>query len=301
MVEACSGARRRARVILGKGFFVTPSDSLALIAAHAHTIPWLAADGGLRAVARSMPTSGAVDHVAKRLGLPLFETPTGWKFFGNLMDSELLGGAKLAPLLCGEESFGTGSSHVREKDGLWAVLCWLSILAHHNEATPIGSLVGVGDIVRQHWRTYGRNYYSRYDYETVDAAAANAMVSQLLAMADDFRAAGFSADKPKPLAPGFDLATVDEFEYTDPIDGSVSRRQGVRLLFADGSRVVFRLSGTGSEGATVRMYIEKYTPPGDEAALAMETADALAPLIALGLELSQVQQLTGRDAPTVIT
>jgi len=217
------------------------------------------------------------------------------------MDSELLGGERLAPLLCGEESFGTGSSHVREKDGLWAVLCWLSILAHHNERTPVGELVGVAQIVRAHWREFGRNYYSRYDYETVDAAAAQRMVAQLLEFGTAFAAEGHGPENPKPLAAGFALATVDEFSYTDPIDGSVSSNQGVRLLFADGSRVIFRLSGTGSEGATVRMYIEKYTPPGDEAALAMETADALAPLIALGLELSEVQQLTGRDAPTVIT
>jgi len=254
-------------------------------------------------VARSMPTSGAVDRVAERLNLALFETPTGWKFFGNLMDSELLGGEKLTPLLCGEESFGTGSSHVREKDGLWAVLCWLSILAHHNEHTAIDSLVGVGDVVRAHWRTYGRNYYSRYDYETVDAAAAKKMVSHLLAMGNAFRAEGHGPHNPKPLAGGFELATVDEFCYTDPIDGSVSQHQGVRLLFADGSRVIFRLSGTGSVGATVRMYIEKYTAPADddEAALAMETADALASLISLGLQLSQVQEFTGREAPTVIT
>lgn len=288
-------------MVLGRQFFVTPSDSLALIAAHWEAIPGLAADGGLKSVARSMPTSGAVDRVAEKLGLPFYETPTGWKFFGNLMDSDLLGGKKLTPLLCGEESFGTGSSHVREKDGLWAVLCWLSILAHHNAATPVGSLVGVGDIVRQHWRTYGRNYYSRYDYETVDSSAAQQMVQRLLDLGKDFAAAGHSAANPQPLAGGFSLATVDEFAYTDPIDGSYSPNQGVRLLFSDGSRLIFRLSGTGSEGATVRMYIEKYAPPSDEAGLAMETADALAPLIALGLELSQVRELTGRDAPTVIT
>ena len=152
-------------MILGRGFFVTPSDSLAVIVAHAHLIPWFAREGGVKAVARSMPTSGAVDRVAEALNLPFFETPTGWKFFGNLMDAHLLGKECLSPLICGEESFGTGSSHVREKDGLWAVLCWLSILAHHNQDTPAGQLVGVGDIVRQHWRTYGRNFYTRYDYE----------------------------------------------------------------------------------------------------------------------------------------
>lgn len=288
-------------MILGRGFFVTPSDSLALIAAHAHAIPWLSADGGLKAVARSMPTSGAVDRVAEALGVPLYETPTGWKFFGNLMDSDLLGGDKLTPLLCGEESFGTGSSHVREKDGLWAVLCWLSILADHNEATPIGSLVGVGDIVTAHWKTYGRNYYSRYDYESVSGESGAAVFERLMAIAAAFTSAGHSASNPQPQASGFALATVDEFCYNDPVDGSVSPNQGVRLLFADGSRIIYRLSGTGSVGATVRMYIEKYTPPGDVDALSMDTADALAPLIALGLDLSQVQQLTGRDAPTVIT
>ena len=249
-----------------------------------------------------MPTSGAVDRVAEKLGLPLFETPTGWKFFGNLMDSEHLGGERLTPLLCGEESFGTGSSHVREKDGLWAVLCWLSILAHHNAETPIGQLVGVGDVVRRHWQTYGRNYYSRYDYETVDASAAQQMVARLLGMGEVLRAVGHGPG-PQPLGEsGYELATVDEFTYTDPIDGSVSANQGVRLLMADGSRVVFRLSGTGSVGATVRIYFEKYVPPTAEPeALEMDTADALAPLIALGLELSAVQTLTGRDAPTVIT
>lgn len=288
-------------MILGRQFFVTPSDSLALIAAHWEAIPGLAADGGLKSVARSMPTSGAVDRVAEKLGIPFYETPTGWKFFGNLMDSDLLGGKKLTPLLCGEESFGTGSSHVREKDGLWAVLCWLSILAHHNANTPIGSLVGVGDIVRQHWRTYGRNHYSRYDYETVDSAAAKAMVQKLLDLGKAFEAAGYSPDNPQPLSGGFSLATVDEFAYTDPIDGSFSPNQGVRLLFSDGSRLIFRLSGTGSVGATVRIYIEKYTPPEDEAGLALETAEALQPLIDLGLQLSQVRELTGRDAPTVIT
>ena len=214
-----------------------------------------------------------------------------------------LGGAKLDPLLCGEESFGTGSSHVREKDGLWAVLCWLSILAHHNAETPIGQLVGVGDVVRRHWQTYGRNYYSRYDYETVDASAAQQMVARLLEMGEAFTAAGHGPERPQPLGEsGYELATVDEFTYTDPIDGSVSANQGVRLLMADGSRVVFRLSGTGSVGATVRIYFEKYvSPTAEPEALEMDTADALAPLIALGLELSAVQTLTGRDAPTVIT
>jgi len=267
--------------------------------AHAHTIPWF--KGGLKAVARSMPTSGAVDRVAAALKLPFYETPTGWKFFGNLMDAHLLGKPKLSPLICGEESFGTGSSHVREKDGLWAVLCWLSILAHHNADSAPGELVGVGDIVRQHWRTYGRNYYTRYDYEQVDATKANEMVAHLLSLAETFRRDGFGDHSPKPLEGGFALANVDEFSYTDPIDGSVSNRQGVRLLFADGSRIIFRLSGTGSVGATVRMYIEKYQSADDVDALEMETADALQPLVALALDIARVREFTGRDEPTVIT
>ena len=195
------------------------------------------------------------------------------------MDSSLLGGADYTPFLCGEESFGPGSNHVREKDGLWAVLAWLSILADANAATPVGALRSVEDVVRAHWATYGRNYYCRYDYEGVDAAAYT-----------------------EALAPGFDLATADEFRYVDPVDHSVSERQGLRFIAADGSRVVFRLSGTGSVGATVRVYIERYTPPGaGAAALDLATADALKDLVAVALELSQMERLTGRTAPTVIT
>lgn len=212
------------------------------------------------------------------------------------MDSHLLGGELLSPLICGEESFGTGSSHVREKDGLWAVLCWLSILAHHNTETPVGELVTVGDVVRAHWRKYGRNYYTRYDYEQVDAAKASELVARLLSLAGEGGAAAQTAAEH-----GFELATLDEFEYTDPVDGSVSSRQGVRVLFSDGSRIIIRLSGTGSVGATIRLYIEKYTPPTEPAALEAETADALAPLVELALQLSQVREMTGRDAPTVIT
>ena len=202
-------------MILGRGF-VTLSYLLAVIAAHAHLILFKN-EGGLKALARSMPTSGAVDRVAAKLGLPLYETPTGWKFFGNLMDSHLLGGADLTPLLCGEESFGTGSSHVREKDGLWAVLCWLSILAHHNLHTPHGALVGVGDVVRQHWREFGRNFYTRYDYEEVDAAKAKELVAHLAQLGLDGLGAGGAAQS------GFVLSTVDEFAYTDPVDGCTRR------------------------------------------------------------------------------
>lgn len=296
-------------MILGRGFFVTPSDSLAVIAAHAHLLPWFAREGGVKALARSMPTSGAVDRVAEALGLPLFETPTGWKFFGNLMDSDLLGGALLAPLLCGEESFGTGSSHVREKDGLWAVLCWMSILAHHNSgadgalgaADGSGALVGVGDVVRAHWRRFGRNFYTRYDYEEVDAAAAKQLVAHIAELGAKYSADGMAPDRPLEVAPGFGLTTIDQFQYEDPVDGSTSSNQGARVLFADGSRVVVRLSGTGSVGATVRIYIERYQPPDDEAALGAETAAALAPLVELALEMTKVAEFTGRDKPTVIT
>eukprot|EP00962_Isochrysis_galbana_P030229 scaffold9776_cov126-Isochrysis_galbana.AAC.16 len=288
-------------MIVGRRFFVTPSDSVAVIAANADALPWLARAGGLKALARSMPTSGALDRVAAELGLPLFETPTGWKYFGNLMDSHLLGGANLSPLLCGEESFGTGSSHIREKDGLWAVLCWLSILAHHNAGTPHGQLIGVSQLVAQHWRRFGRNFYTRYDYEGVDSAAAADLVDRLRAMGQSFSDAGFGPSNPQPLLDGFSLATIDEFAYNDPIDGSIARKQGVRLLFADGSRIIVRLSGTGSEGATVRIYIERYQPPGSDDALLADATTALAPLVSLALKVTMVRELTGRDQPTVIT
>jgi phosphoglucomutase len=225
------------------------------------------------------------------------------------MDSSLLGGADYTPFLCGEESFGTGSNHVREKDGLWAVLAWLSILADANAATPVGALRSVEDVVRAHWATYGRNYYCRYDYEGVDAAAGDAVMAHLRARVARFAAAAAAAAGAaaaaaytEALAPGFDLATADEFRYVDPVDHSVSERQGLRFIAADGSRVVFRLSGTGSVGATVRVYIERYTPPGaGAAALDLATADALKDLVAVALELSQMERLTGRAAPTVIT
>ncbi|KAL1524892.1 hypothetical protein AB1Y20_019771 [Prymnesium parvum] len=288
-------------MILGRGCFVTPSDSLAILVAHAHTIPWFQREGGLKSVARSMPTSGAVDRVAEQLGLPLFETPTGWKFFGNLMDAHLLGKEKLSPLICGEESFGTGSSHVREKDGLWAVLAWLSVLAHHNKKTPEGALIGVHEIVREHWQRYGRNYYTRYDYEQVDAADAARMVAHLLEYAKRFQEEGYGPESPQRLTDMMALSVVDEFSYTDPIDGSVASKQGIRFLFDDGSRIVFRLSGTGSVGATIRIYIEKYQRPDDSDALEMEVAVALEPLVELALAISKVREFTGRDRPTVIT
>jgi len=236
-------------MILGRRFFVTPSDSLAILVAHADVIPFFRDQGGLKGVARSMPTSGAVDLVARRLNLKFFETPTGWKFFGNLMDSKVLfGGEDYTPFICGEESFGTGSDHVREKDGLWAVLAWLSVLAHYNKDAS-APLVSVEEIVRKHWADYGRNYYCRYDYEGVDAAAAKAMMAYMIGNFSSVT--GTEAD-------GYKIAVADEFEYKDPVDGSVSSNQGVRYLFSDGSRVIFRLSGTAGSGATVRLYLEKY-------------------------------------------
>lgn len=224
-------------MILGNRFFVTPSDSVAIIAARAQaSIPFF--KNGLKGVARSMPTSGALDRVAEKLNTPFFEVPTGWKFFGNLMDA-----GKCS--ICGEESFGTGSDHVREKDGLWAVLAWLSILAEANRATPVGQLVGVGDVVRDHWAEFGRNFFSRYDYEAVDAAAADRMVAHLRAV--------IASSKKGDKFGDFALESADDFAYTDPVDGSVSKNQGIRFVFQDGSRIIVRLSGTGSAGATVRL------------------------------------------------
>lgn len=277
-------------MILGKRFFVTPSDSLALLAAHADLIPFFSQQGGLRSVARSMPTSGAVDLVAKKLNLRLFETPTGWKFFGNVMDSKVVfKGENLSPVLCGEESFGTGSDHVREKDGMWAVLAWLTILAHYNK-DPAAPFVHVEDIVRQHWKTYGRNYYSRYDYEGVASPAAAAVMTHLRSTFDSLPGTKFGK---------YTVATADEFTYVDPIDGSVSANQGIRVLFADGSRVVYRLSGTAGSGATIRVYLERYE--SDPTQLSLVTADALQDISAIGLQISRITELTGFASPTVIT
>jgi phosphoglucomutase len=275
-------------MILGSQFFVTPSDSLAIIAAYADCIPFFKAQGGLKGVARSMPTSGAVDLVAKDLNFDLFETPTGWKYFGNLMDSKALyGGKDYTPFICGEESFGTGSNHVREKDGIWAVLAWLSILAAENPdaAKP---LVTVEDIVTKHWEKYGRNYYCRWDFEGVDKVKATAMMDK---MRSD------TAVNTGKVAGKYTIATADDFTYVDPVDGSVAKKQGIRFLMADGSRIVFRLSGTAGSGATVRMYIEQYEPKE----LSMTVADALKDLIVLALELCDIKTFCGTETPTVIT
>ena len=260
-------------LIIGRGIFVTPSDSLALLAANAHLAPGYA--GGLKGVARSMPTSRAADRVAERLGVRCYETPTGWKFFGNLLDAGLA-------TICGEESAGTGSDHVREKDGLWAVLLWLNVLAARRQP--------VADIVREHWRTYGRNYYSRHDYEEVDAEAANGLMSHLR---------GQLGSLPGQRLGAYEVATADDFAYADPVDGSVSTHQGARVMFADGSRIVYRLSGTGTAGATLRVYIERFEP--DPARQGEDTQAALDGLIQVADGLAEITKRTSRDRPSVIT
>ena len=260
-------------MILGRKFFVTPSDSLAILAANAGLVPGYSA--GLLGVARSMPTSQAVDRVAARLGIDCYETPTGWKFFGNLLDAGVA-------TLCGEESFGTGSNHIREKDGLWAVLFWLNILAVRQQP--------VEQIVQEHWQTYGRNYYSRHDYEGVDTDRANKLMEQLRSKVPDLKGKQFG---------NYQVEYGDDFSYTDPVDGSVSQKQGIRIGFTDGSRIVFRLSGTGTQGATLRIYLESYEP--DAAKQNLDSQQALATLIDIADELAQIRTLTGREKPTVIT
>ena len=260
-------------LIIGKGIFVTPSDSLAMLAANAHLAPGYAR--GLEGIARSMPTSGAADRVAAQLGIPLFETPTGWKFFGNLLDARMA-------TICGEESAGTGSDHVREKDGLWAVLLWLNILAVRRES--------VRAIAEDHWARFGRNYYARHDYEGVDSGAADAMMAELR--------------ERLPTLPGTEVGALcieaaDDFAYLDPVDGSQSRNQGIRILFEGGSRIVFRLSGTGTSGATIRVYIERYEP--DDGDLGRETGDAIADLVEAVETIAGITRHTGRTAPDVIT
>mmetsp|Transcript_17959 Transcript_17959/g.38579 ORF Transcript_17959/g.38579 Transcript_17959/m.38579 type:complete len:409 (+) Transcript_17959:1066-2292(+) len=271
-------------MILGHKFFINPSDSVAMIAAYAQeSIPYY--KGGLKGVARSMPTSGALDRVAKALNLPFFETPTGWKFFGNLMDA-----GKCS--VCGEESFGTGGDHIREKDGIFAVLAWLSILAYKNKDVPEGGkLVTVRDVAMEHWSKFGRNFFSRYDYEEVSDKDAASMIDHVRSVI---------ASSPKGTKFGdFTLDVADDFEYVDPIDGSKASKQGLRFVFTDGSRIIFRLSGTGSAGATIRMYIEQYT--NDPSKYELDAQVALAPIIKVALELSQLQKFTGREKPTVIT
>ena len=260
-------------MVVGRGIYVSPSDSLAVLAANAHLAPGYRA--GLRGIARSMPTSAAVDRVAAALGIPAYETPTGWKFFGNLLDAG-------RATICGEESFGTGSDHVREKDGLWAILLWLNILAVRG-----GSVAG---ILQDHWARHGRNYYSRHDFEAIETARAEAMMQELRAALPGL---------PGRVLQGMEIAAVDDFAYVDPVDGSVSRGQGIRILFADGSRIVLRLSGTGTEGATLRVYLERYVP-GPEG-LDRDPQEALASVIRAAHALAGIARHTGRSAPDVVT
>ena len=260
-------------MIMGDYFFVTPSDSLAIIAANAQLIP--AYQGGLKGIGRSMPTSQAADRVAEKLGIDCYETPTGWKFFGNLLDDGRI-------TLCGEESFGTGSDHVREKDGLWAVLCWLNILAERKQS--------VEDIVRQHWAEYGRNYYTRHDYENIPSEAANALFDNLQDNLSSLVGKEFS---------GRSISTADNFSYHDPVDGSVSDKQGIRLLFNDGARIIFRLSGTGTQGATLRLYFERYEADINQHDL--ETQEALYDLIETAELVAYIIGYTEMNEPTVIT
>ena len=260
-------------LIVGRGIYVTPSDSLAILAANAHLAPGYAA--GLAGIARSMPTSRAADRVADALGIASYETPTGWKFFGNLMDA-----GKVS--LCGEESFGTGSNHVREKDGLWAVLLWLDILAAQRRP--------VVEVVRDHWRRFGRDYYSRHDYEEVDAEAGADLMAALRARLPELRGRHFG---------GLVVEQADDFRYEDPVDGSVSTRQGVRILFADGARIVYRLSGTGTAGATLRVYLERYEP--DPAKHDLDPQAVLRPLIEAADQIAGIRARTERAAPSVIT
>src|SRR5271165_3480060 len=260
-------------MIVGRNMYVTPSDSLAILAANAGLAPGYSA--GLAGVARSMPTSAAADRVAEKLGVRAFETPTGWKFFGNLLDAGLA-------TLCGEESFGTGSNHIREKDGIWAVLFWLNILASRR--------VSVIDLANAHWATYGRNYYTRHDYEEINLAAANGLMAALRDQTKTLPGKTFGALK---------VEAADDFEYHDPVDGSHSDHQGIRVMFEGGSRIVYRLSGTGTVGATLRVYIERYEPPAGD--LGADTQATLAGMIALSRELAGIEARTGRKAASVIT
>jgi len=260
-------------MVLGRHCFVNPSDSLAILAANATLVPGY--KNGLAGVARSMPTSSAVDHVANKLGINCYETPTGWKFFGNLLDAGKI-------TLCGEESFGTGSDHVREKDGLWAVLFWLNILAVRKQP--------VSEILAEHWQTYGRSFYTRHDYEGVDSDAANSLVDHLKNKLNTL---------PGQQHGNYSVQVADEFSYTDPIDNSVSSNQGIRILFENGARIIFRLSGTGTSGATLRVYIEDYC--NDAKRIMEDTQAFLADLVAIADKLAEIKTRTGMNKPTVIT
>ena len=269
---ACDGDGDR-NMILGHQCFVNPSDSLAVLTANASVVPAYAS--GLAGVARSMPTSAAVDVVAKELGIECYETPTGWKFFGNLLDADKI-------TLCGEESFGTGSNHIREKDGLWAVLFWLQILAERR--------CSVAEIMAEHWKRFGRHYYSRHDYEAVPSDAAHGLYDRLEGMLPGLIGQSLA---------GRSISGADNFSYTDPVDGSVTKGQGLRILLEDGSRVVVRLSGTGTKGATIRVYLESYVPSTGD--LNQDPQIALADMISGINALAEIQERTGMNRPTVIT
>lgn len=277
-------------MIMGSQFFCSPSDSLAVIVANAKCIPYY--KDGLKGCARSMPTSMAMDLVATKLEIPYFEVPTGWKFFGNLMDSgtpAFPNSPTYTPFICGEESFGTGGDHVREKDGMWAVLAWLQILASKN-TDPQAPLVGVEDVLKAHWKEYGRNYYARYDYEGVDKGKAEEMMAKMKDKQESM--IGTAVD-------GMTISKADMFEYNDSVDGTTSKNQGIRFIFEDGSRFVFRLSGTGVDGATIRMYLEKFEAP--DGSIDLHAFDVVKPIAKIALEVSGLESFTGRTAPTVIT
>uniref|UniRef100_A0A6B2EFS1 phosphoglucomutase (alpha-D-glucose-1,6-bisphosphate-dependent) n=1 Tax=Phlebotomus kandelakii TaxID=1109342 RepID=A0A6B2EFS1_9DIPT len=275
---AFDGDGDRNMIIGRKAFFVTPSDSLAVIAHYLEAIPYFQKNA-ITGLARSMPTASAVDLVAKKLGKEIFEVPTGWKYFGNLMDANRL-------CLCGEESFGTGSNHIREKDGIWALLAWLSIMEHTGK--------GIEDILKAHWVTYGRNYFTRYDYEECDASKCNAMMAEMEKLITD---PTFIGREFESCGKSYNVKLADNFSYSDPIDKSLATKQGLRVVFVDGSRIVMRLSGTGSSGATVRLYIDSYERDN----VLGVASDMLKPLIQIALQISKLPQFTGRDAPTVIT
>lgn len=278
---AFDGDGDRNMIIGAGGFFVTPCDSLAVIANNLECIPYFQKNP-VNGYARSMPTSGAVDRVAAAKNKECFETPTGWKFFGNLLDAGRI-------CLCGEESFGTGSDHIREKDGVWAALAWLQILSVKNQS--------VEQLLIDHWKTYGRNFFTRYDYEECAGDPCNEMMNRLQEFVDNKDNIGkeFKAKSGKV----YKVSKADNFEYTDPIDQSVAKNQGIRIFFEDGSRIVFRLSGTGSSGATVRMYVDSYE--GEEANQSKSAQEMLDPCIDVALQISDLPKYTGRDRPTVIT
>ena len=260
-------------MIVGRNLAVAPSDSLAILAAHAKLVP--AYSAGLLGIARSMPTSTAADRVAKHLGIPCYETPTGWKFFGNLLDAGKV-------TLCGEESYGTGSNHIREKDGVWAVIFWLNLIAVTGKS--------INQLVSEHWQQFGRNFYSRHDYEAVESNAANKLVDDLRAKLDSLAGQKFGS---------YTVASADDFSYTDPVDGSISNKQGIRIIFDDGSRIVMRLSGTGTEGATLRVYLEKYE--ADSSKFGLDTQEALRDLIEIAESIAEIKQRTNMPEPTVVT